>query len=259
MNGRVSSRSSLVFKLAKDYGDIIEQLVKILQNEGVIALPTDTLYGVACLAQSTKAIQRIYGIKGRDLSKPIAICVGEVTDVFKWGHIPKITHAVSNTDLSSHTRSQRHVTMTTGNEDSTISSLLESLLPGPVTIVTQRTEALNKSLNPGTDLIGIRIPDYDFIRELSNRVGEPLALTSANISSQLSPLCINDFSAIHDKLDAIVDGGIIGLSENSRKGSTVFRMLPDGKTFKIIRPGCAYDSTVETLSGKFGLSLSGGV
>lgn len=220
-----------IIKLEKDNTDIISRIVDVLKSDGVIALPTDTVYGVACLAQSTKAVERIYEIKGRDISKPIAICVGEVSDVYKWGEVPSLAKS---------------------------EALLNDIFPGPVTMVTKRTDILNANLNSGTELVGIRIPGYEFIRELANRMAEPLALTSANLSSEMSSLCINDFSALHSRLDLIVDGGSIGTgvqSEYARKGSTVFKI--DSRSFEMIREGCACDATIATLRDKWGLALLG--
>lgn len=70
------------------------------------------------------------------------------------------------------------------------SAVLEQLLPGPVTVVFERTPELNVHLNPGTSLVGIRVPDHSFIREVSRRCGQPLALTSANLSGATSALTI---------------------------------------------------------------------
>ena len=61
--------------------------------------------------------------------------------------------------------------------------ILQDLLPGPVTLVFERTDQLNPGLNPTTGLVGIRIPDHDFVRQLSLACEEPLALTSANVST----------------------------------------------------------------------------
>lgn len=67
--------------------------------------------------------------------------------------------------------------MTVSNE------ILQDLLPGPVTLVFERTEQLNPGLNPTTRLVGIRIPDHNFVQQLSLACEEPLALTSANVST----------------------------------------------------------------------------
>ena len=61
--------------------------------------------------------------------------------------------------------------------------ILQDLLPGPVTLVFERTDQLNPGLNPTTRLVGIRIPDHYFVQQLSLRCEEPLALTSANLST----------------------------------------------------------------------------
>ena len=69
-------------------------------------------------------------------------------------------------------------------------ALLNELLPGPVTTVFERTNKLNAELNPGTSLVGIRVPNHGFVREISRLCKEPLALTSANQSAAASALCI---------------------------------------------------------------------
>lgn len=68
------------------------------------------------------------------------------------------------------------------------SDLLRDLLPGKVTTIFERKEALNSNLNPGVSLVGIRIPDHQFVRRLVRWCGHPIALTSANISDTKSTL-----------------------------------------------------------------------
>ena len=70
-------------------------------------------------------------------------------------------------------------------------AVLEDLLPGPVTVVGERSGELNPLLNPGTNLVGIRIPDHTFIRRLAQACDSPLALTSANRSSAQSTLTLD--------------------------------------------------------------------
>ena len=61
----------------------VEAAARVLKSGGVIALPTDTIYGLACSTTSTEAVNRIYSIKGRENSKPLAICVGSVAEIDK--------------------------------------------------------------------------------------------------------------------------------------------------------------------------------
>lgn len=63
--------------------NVLDTAVASLKNGNVIALPTDTIYGVAALAQSTEAVKKLYQIKKRHEEKPVAICVGNVEDVYK--------------------------------------------------------------------------------------------------------------------------------------------------------------------------------
>merc|ERR1712183_569665 len=102
---------------------------------GVLAVPTDTIYGLTCLVQHQAAVESLYNIKGRHSSKPIAICVAEVEDIYTWAEV-----TVERT-------------------------LLEQLLPGQVTLVFKRSKKLNRNFNPDTKLVGVRIPDYPFLRE----------------------------------------------------------------------------------------------
>ena len=193
----------------------------ILRSGEVVATPTDTIYGLAALANTTKAVRKIYDIKGRNQSKPISICVSNVKEVGLWGNV-----TISET-------------------------LLEHLLPGPVTLCFKRSENLNPELNPDSPIVGIRIPDHPFIREVCRLTQSPLALTSANISQGKSTLAVEEFSELYDHLSLIVNGGVLGLTEEARLGSTVVDLSSPG-TYKIIRSGCAEEDTTFKLH-KFGL------
>ncbi|KAJ7985249.1 hypothetical protein DPEC_G00350120 [Dallia pectoralis] len=205
----------------QDGADFLNSTVAALKSGEVVAVPTDTIYGLACLAQNSDAIKRVYDIKGRNGQKPLAICVGEIQDIYKYCKL------------------------------SVKEEMLENLLPGPVTLVLERAEALNTDLNPFTPLVGVRIPDHAFMRRLCQMCGEPLALTSANISSHVSSVAVHEFQDLWPRLAVVVDGGPIG--DHSRLGSTVVDLSVRGK-YRIIRPGCAFSSTVEVLEHKYGLS-----
>lgn len=247
-----------MFRLSdkNDNSDVIESIVPILQRGGVVALPTDTIYGVACLAQSSEGIEKLYNVKGRSLTKPVAICVGESYDVCQWTRFPQsfmdmICDKTGKRDEQTYQRS---------TSPGILNEMLRDFLPGPVTIITERSPALNTDLNPKSSTVGVRVPDHDFIRALANRLREPIALTSANFSGEESSLCVNDFRRLWPSLDAVVDGGVVGDHINkdltyARAGSTVFTILPDGCSFKVNRAGCAYEETVTKLQQKWNLRL----
>ncbi|XP_041354407.1 yrdC domain-containing protein, mitochondrial-like [Gigantopelta aegis] len=194
----------------------LAEAVSSLKAGNVIALPTDTIYGIAGLAQNSEAVNQIYHIKNRDLSNPIAVCVGRIQDVYKWSKV-------------------------------TISeSLLSELLPGPVTVVLRRGEELNPDLNPGVSLVGIRIPDHTFVRACALSCNEPLVLTSANLSTTPSTVAIQEFQHLWPKLDLIFDGGTLPKTEKQRLGSTVVDLSVPGK-YRVIRKGSAYENTMNKL------------
>lgn len=193
---------------------------EFLSSGQVIAVPTDTIYGLACSANCPEAIKKLYAIKGRDSAKPVAICVTYINDVRKWGEAKHLND-----------------------------SLLNSLLPGPVTVVLERTKYLdNPILNPMTTKIGIRIPDHSFINQVTKVFDMPVALTSANFSNEPSTLSIKEFQHLFGQLGAVFDGGLLshGLDEN-RTGSTVIDLSKQGQ-YKVIRRGISYDKIVRILN-----------
>ncbi|XP_028836780.1 threonylcarbamoyl-AMP synthase isoform X2 [Denticeps clupeoides] len=200
--------------------EVLNLTVKALKEGEVVAVPTDTLYGLACLAQSSDAVKKVYDIKGRNGQKPLAICVGQIQDIYKYCKV------------------------------SVKEELLGDLLPGPVTLVLERSSVLNPDLNPFTSLVGVRIPDHPFMRRLCQMCAEPLALTSANISTQASTVDVHEFQDLWHKVAVVVDGGPIG--DQDRQGSTVIQLSVPGR-YKIIRPGCALGATVDVLERKYGL------
>ncbi|XP_022120736.2 yrdC domain-containing protein, mitochondrial [Pieris rapae] len=185
----------------------------------VIAVPTDTIYGLACSANCRDAIKKLYLIKGRDSCKPVAICVNDIFDVRKWGNAKHLSD-----------------------------DLLHELLPGPVTIVLDKTSLLdNPYLNPKTTKIGIRIPKHVFINNVTRQFDMPIALTSANSSNEPSSLRVKEFEHLFSNLGAVFDGGVLNQGlDQSRSGSTVIDLSKIGY-YDIIRKGISYEKIVKVL------------
>lgn len=192
-----------------------------LRRGNVIALPTDTLYGLACDANNPDAIQRLYEIKERDEEKPVAVCIPNITQLRYYS-------------LASHLPDR----------------LLSSLLPGGVTIILFKSRHLNNPLlNNGIPKIGLRIPDCKFIQSVSVKFDAPIALTSANRSGERSTLNVHEFEELWGKLSSVFDGGRLGDEANDmeqRSGSTVIDLSqPD--FFRIIRNGSAKKHTLNVM------------
>ncbi|KAI4385498.1 hypothetical protein MLD38_003517 [Melastoma candidum] len=194
----------------------VREAVEALRGGKVIAVPTDTLYGFACDACYLEAVNRIYEIKGRKHTSPLAICVGDVSDVDRFA----VTDHLPN-------------------------GLLDSLLPGPVTVILRRGESsmLEKSLNPGLESIGVRVPDSDFIRKIARGSGSALALTSANLSGKPSSVSIKDFEDLWEHCALVYDSGVL---PSGRAGSTIVDLMKPG-LYRVLRPGSAMEETVATL------------
>lgn len=206
--------------------DIIKSVCHYLNTGGVVAIPTDTIYGLAAKADDVDALDKIYQIKGRDKTKPLALCLATIEE---------IDHVAETSQLNKR--------------------VLPSLLPGPVTILLKRSQNLNAKFNPGLETVGIRVPDYDFVRVICEAVG-PLALTSANKSGEASPLNATDFEELWPEVDCVINSGALQniLPESElrlqRLGSTVVD-LTEKNLYKIVREGCALNRTIRTLD-RFG-------
>lgn len=199
----------------------IEIAANHLHNGGVIALPTDTVYGLACSANDPKAIQKLYEIKGRDEDKPVAVCVSSISQLKYYS-------------LAAHLPNE----------------LLQRLLPGAVTIILNKSKHLNNPfLNNGIPKIGLRIPDNQFIQNVSEKFMAPIALTSANRSGASSTLDVYEFRDLWQDLSVVFDGGHLGDVENDmkqRSASTVID-LSKPEYYQIIRDGIAKENTINVM------------
>ncbi|XP_032451802.1 yrdC domain-containing protein, mitochondrial [Nasonia vitripennis] len=192
---------------------------ELLRNGKIVAMPTDTIYGLAGLAQNDASVARLYEIKKRDESKPLAICLWDVDDIENWAHVEDLPDG-----------------------------LLQALLPGPTTLVLKRKSSLNPHLNPGVENVGIRIPKYDFIRSVVKMLNQPIALTSANESNAPSSLHPEEFQSLWPELDGVFyeKMNLGTIKESWRRGSTVVDLTVAGQ-FSILRRGIGYQTTFRVL------------
>ncbi len=159
---------------------LLDEAAAIVAHGGVIAYPTETLYGLGADATDEKALRRIYEIKGRDFNNPVPVIIGKPDDLY-----PLVSKV--------GTLAER---------------LIRAFWPGPLTIVFQASRAVSPLLTAGTGKIGIRLPGHYGARQIATRAGRPLTATSANLSgspgyADPAPLIIE----LGDKIDAVVDLG----------------------------------------------------
>ena len=157
----------------------LERIAEILQKDGVIAYPTDTLFGLGCLASRKKAVDRILQIKGRDPKKPMSILCA---------------------DMEMLCRYTRHL-------DTPTFRLLKQMLPGPYTVLLPASREVPRYLQ-NKQVVGLRIPDQPFCLALTKLLGESIITTSANLSGQAT---LNTAWELEEELghalDLVVDCG----------------------------------------------------
>ena len=183
----------------------LNKIKEILDNDGVIIFPTDTVYGIACNCFSEKAIKKIFDIKKRPENKPINV----------------LSNSLDKIKLVSKNINEKE------------KFLIDKYMPGAVTIILDKNEKVSDILTAGLDTIGVRIPKNNISLRILENVSYPLATTSANISGDSAGIKISDFLKEFDGVvDAIIDGGETDL----KVASTIVRVESDNK-LKIIREG----------------------
>lgn len=156
----------------------IPRAIQVLKQGGLVAFPTDTVYGVGALAFEGKAVESIYSAKDRPVEKAIPILIGDALDLEKVG-----------IDIPSSAR-----------------KLAGRFWPGPLTILVPKRTDLPESVS-ATSTIGVRIPDHAVARALLRAAG-PMAVTSANISGSQSPVTAQEvYEQLGGRIPLIIDGG----------------------------------------------------
>ncbi len=162
---------------ASDPG-MLRTALDILRRGGLVAFPTDTVYGVGAMAFDAAAVERIYAAKGRDVTKALPILLADqdgLSDVAE--------------EIGPDAR-----------------RLAETFWPGPLTIVVRKRDVVPEAVSRGVT-IGVRVPAHPVTLELLNASG-PLAATSANLSGAPDSMTADEVvAALGDRIDLIVDGG----------------------------------------------------
>lgn len=166
----------------------MDQVAEVLGRDGVIAYPTDTLWGLGCLVSRKKAVDRIQAIKGRDPKKPMSILCS---------------------DLEMLCRYTRHL-------DTPTFRILKQMFPGAYTAVLPCSREVPRYLQ-SKRTVGLRIPDHTFCRAITRLVGEPIITTSCNLAGQ-DPL--SSSWEIQEELGHLLDL-VVDCGEPSGKASTV--------------------------------------
>ena len=193
-----------------------KKAIEILKDKGLIAFPTETVYGIGGDATSDKAVASIFSIKGRPQFNPLISHVDKISDLEKYGSPTKLAYKIA-----------------------------ENFWPGPLTMVIERHEnsKISYLCSAGLESIAIRIPDNKNLLKILSEFGRPIAAPSANRSGKVSPtLPTHVYEEFGNELKLIIDGG------PTQKGieSTVIDVR--NESLKILRPGPITSEMIENIT-----------
>ena len=194
----------------------IKQAAEIIKDGGLVAFPTETVYGLGADALNAEAVGKVYAAKGRPSDNPMIVHISSKNDVLKL--TPKITENMQK--------------------------LMDAFWPGPLTMVVPALDVIPKVTTGGLDTVGIRMPSEPAAAELISASETPIAAPSANLSGKPSP---TSYKHVADDLDGRIDGIIAGGDCEAGIESTVVDMTEDIPS--VLRPGVI---TAEQLSEALG-------
>jgi tRNA threonylcarbamoyl adenosine modification protein (Sua5/YciO/YrdC/YwlC family) len=134
---------------------LIKKVVQILSDGGVIAYPTDTIYGIGCDIFNKKGIEKIYQIKKREKNKPLSFICADLSDISQYAIVSNYAYRI-----------------------------MKRCLPGPYTFILEASSKTPKKIMSKRKTVGIRIPDHRICLAIVKELGHPLITTSANISTE---------------------------------------------------------------------------
>jgi L-threonylcarbamoyladenylate synthase len=203
--------------------DALARAAQLLQEGRLVALPTETVYGLGADATNQEAVARIYSVKGRPSDHPLIVHVADMQDIADWAEeIPD--YAID---------------------------LARSFWPGPMTLILKRSSLAQDFITGGQGTVGLRVPDHTlalaFLHEFKKIGGKGVAAPSANRFGHVSPTTAK---AVHEELgqyldvdDLILDGGPSSVGVES----TIIDCT--GASPRILRPGAITLEMIEAVTG----------
>lgn len=168
--------------------DTLSRAVELLRRGGVIALPTETVYGLAANAEDELAVRRVFAIKGRPATHPLIVHVAHARELSSWArHVPEEAWR-----------------------------LAEAFWPGPLTLVLPRSARATDAVTGGQDTVALRVPRHPLAREVLEALGGGVAAPSANRFGRVSPTTAAHVREdLGDDVDLVLDGGACAVGVES--------------------------------------------
>ena len=186
---------------------------------GLVAFPTETVYGLGAAARSPLAVRRIYAAKGRPAGHPLIVHLGSVDEVWQWGVATDAARA-----------------------------LAKAFWPGPLTLILRRAPWVPLEVTGGRETVGLRVPAHRVAQSLLAAFGDGIAAPSANRFGQVSPTTADHVRAELGNEVMVLDGGPcqVGIE------STIVDL--SGAMPAILRPGGVLQADIVSLVGELGVS-----
>ncbi len=202
--------------LLKNTDEDIAAAGEILRNGGLVAIPTETVYGLAANALDGRAVSKIFVAKGRPQDNPLIVHISELS---QWNALV------------------REITPDAA-------ALAKAFWPGPLTVILPKSNIIPDEVSAGLNTVAVRFPAMKLTRRIIDAAGVPLAAPSANLSGSPSPTCVrHTMDDMNGRIDAVLDGGSCDFGVES----TVIT-LADGVP-RLLRPGAV---TPDDLRGVLG-------
>ena len=210
------------YDIDKDFNNI-KIAAEILKNSGLVAIPTETVYGLAANAFNDFAVSKIFKAKGRPQDNPLIVHIADISAL---------------SDLVTVTPPKAKL-------------LADEFWPGPLTMIFKKKENICRTVSAGLDTIAIRMPNNKIATEIIKASGLPLAAPSANLSGSPSPTKSKHVvSDLFGKIDAIIESDECNIGVES----TVISMVSDLP--KLLRPGGITKKQIESVIGPIDVDKS---
>jgi L-threonylcarbamoyladenylate synthase len=194
----------------------VGRAVEILRGGGLVAFPTETVYGLGADATNADAVAKIFAVKGRPPTNPLIVHVADAATARRF--------AADWPLAASH--------------------LAERFWPGALTLVLPRTAEIVRAVTAGGETVGLRVPAHPLALQLLRKFGGPVAAPSANKSNRISPTTAQHVrDELGDAVDLILDGGRCGVGIES----TVLDLAARWPT--VLRPGAVTREQIEAVIG----------
>lgn len=203
----------------------VKLAVQTLTSGGLVAIPTETVYGLSASINSEVAIARVFVVKGRPQNHPLIVHISNINEL-------------QTVAINIHHDAIK---------------LAHACWPGPLTLLLQRSNNVSLSVTGGRDTVAVRIPDNDFTRQLIENLGSPIAAPSANRFGKVSPTTAQHVcDDLQKDVDLIVDGGASSVGVEST--IVDFTVSPP----QLLRPGGILVEDIEEILG-YQIGMSDGI